>query len=246
MHTVRCGAATRVGFALAPELYCAPLKFDGRQSQIANNLRIIEALGHTPQHFEPEIFSSDADLASARETMRSAGIGESQPVAVFVTQTSVTQLKGWRAERFRAVAQYLHERYGAHILFIGTGTESEAIDRLRNGLSFPTTSVAGKTTLPGLAALMGLANVGLSLDTGPMHIGRAAGLPLAIIAPAWSPPVEWLPLNDNRFRILKNKDMEKAPDGYIIDEVSVDEAITALDDLLARFPRESVYERRRG
>ncbi|MBS1798751.1 MAG: glycosyltransferase family 9 protein [Acidobacteria bacterium] len=246
IHAVLCGATTRVGFALAPALYRAPLTFDARQSQIANNLRIIDALGHTPKHFEPEIFFSEADLASARETIRNAGIGQTQPVAIFVTQTSVTQRKGWRAERFRAVAQYLHERYGAHILFIGTEAESGAIDELRNGLPFSTTSVAGRTTLPGLTALMSLANIGLSLDTGPMHIGRAAGLPMAIIAPAWSPPLEWLPLNDDRFCILKNKDMEKAPEGYIIDEVSIEEVIAALEGLFARFPRESLYERRRG
>jgi ADP-heptose:LPS heptosyltransferase len=246
MQAVLCGAATRVGFTVAPLLYRVPMAFDNTQSQIGNNLRIIEALGHTSQHFEPELFFSDADLASARHTLQAAGIGITQPVAVFVTQTSVTQRKGWRAERFRAVAQHLHERYGAHILFVGAGAESAAIDELRASLPFPTTSVAGKTTLPGLAALMSLANVGLSLDTGPMHIGRAAGLPMAIIAPAWSPPVEWLPLNDDRFRILKKADMEKAPEGYIIDEVFVDDVIAALDDLLSRFPREFVAGKRRG
>jgi hypothetical protein len=44
-------------------------------------------------------------------------------------------------------------------------------------------------------------------------------------------------LGDDRFRILKNADMPSAPDGYIIDEVSAEEAIAALDDLLARNPR---------
>jgi ADP-heptose:LPS heptosyltransferase len=99
--------------------------------------------------------------------------------------------------------------------------------------------VAGKTTVTGLAALMSLATVGLTLDTGPLHIGRAVGLPMAIIAPAWSPAVEWLPVADDRYRILKNADMPNAPDGYIIDEVTVEEATAALDDLLARNPRVS-------
>jgi ADP-heptose:LPS heptosyltransferase len=220
-----------------PQFYRIPLSFDRSCSQIANNLHIVEALGHTSVQFEPEIHFSEADLESGKATLRDAGVGEGQMIAVFVTQTSPTQRKGWRPERFRAAALHLNHKYGAHILFVGTAAEAAAIDSLRAELPFATTSVAGKTTITGLAALMRLATVGLTLDTGPLHIGRSVGLPMAIIAPAWSPPVEWLPLGDDRFRILKNADMPSAPDGYIIDEVSAEEAIAALDDLLARNPR---------
>jgi ADP-heptose:LPS heptosyltransferase len=124
------------------------------------------------------------------------------------------------------------------VLFVGTAAESAAIDELRGGLTFRTTNVAGKTTLRQLAAIMSLCNVGLTLDTGPMHIGRAVGLPMVIIAPAWSPPVEWLPLGNEMFRILKNADMPSAPADYIIDEVSVAEVTSALDELLTRYPRQ--------
>jgi ADP-heptose:LPS heptosyltransferase len=230
-------APVRVGFTVVPELYRIPLFFDKDRSQIANNLRIIEALGHASPHFEPEIHFSEADLETAEATLKAAGVAEGQMVAVFVTQTSPTQHKSWRPERFRAAAHHLNQRYGAHILFVGTAAEAAAIDHLRMELPFATTTVAGKTTVTGLAALMSLAAVGLTLDTGPLHIGRAVGLPMAIIAPAWSPPVEWLPIADDRYRILKNADMSSAPDGYIIDEVPVEEAIAALDDLLTRNPR---------
>jgi ADP-heptose:LPS heptosyltransferase len=232
-------AATRVGFTVVPQLYRVPLTFDPTLSQIANNLRIVEALGHPVKHFEPEIVFSADDAQQAMAILHDSEVEDSQPVAVFVTQTSVTQKKGWRPERFRAAANHLHERYGAHILFVGTSAESQAIDELRSSLSFGTTSVAGKTSITGLAALMSLCSVGLTLDTGPLHIGRAAGLPMCIIAPAWSPPIEWLPVGDDRYRILKNLDMKSAPADYIIDEVSVEEAIAALDDLLAKYPRRS-------
>jgi ADP-heptose:LPS heptosyltransferase len=237
MQALLSGAAVRVGFTVVPKLYRSPLFFDKALSQIANNLRIVEALGHTPTHFEPEIFYREEDLAFARETLARAGVQSGQPVAVFVTQTSVTQRKSWRPKRFRAAAEFLISRYGAHILFVGTAAESAAIEELRASLSAPTTSVAGRTTLPQLAALMSLATVGLTLDTGPMHLGRAVGLPMVIIAPAWSPPIEWLPLSNNKFRILKNADIPvPPPSDYIIDEVSVDEVTSSLTDLLAQYP----------
>lgn len=237
LQAVLSRATNRIGFTVQPELYRVPMTFDSAKSQIANNLRIVEALGHTPSHFEPQIFFSEQDLAAAHGVLASDGVAAEQPVAVFVTQTSVTQRKGWRAERFYEAAVFLKERYGAHILFVGTSAESVAIEELRQSLPFPTTSVAGKTTLPHLAALMSLCTVGLTLDTGPLHVGRAVGLPMVVIAPAWSPPIEWLPLGNERFRILKNADMSSAPPEYIIDEVSVADVTSALDELLTRYPR---------
>ncbi len=236
LQTVLSGAATRVGFTVVPQLYRVPLSYDRSLSQIANNLRIIEALGHASQHFEPEMFFSDQDLDDARSTLACGGVKQGQPVVVFVTQTSVTQRKGWRAERFREAARFLTAKYGAHILFVGTASEAAAIDELSGALDFPTTSVAGKTSLSQLAALMTLCQAGLTLDTGPLHIGRAVGLPMVIIAPAWSPPIEWLPVGDPRFRILKNADMPLAPPDYIIDEVTVEEVKEALTDLIVCYP----------
>lgn len=241
LQAVMGGAGNRVGFAIVPELFRAALEFDREISLIANNLRIIGALGHEPVAggFEPQVFFGDQDREFARRTLLEAGVHTGQTVAVFVTQTSVTQRKSWRAERFQSAADFLHRQYGAHIVFVGTASEAASIDAIRDGLSFATTSVAGKTTLTELAALLSVCDVGLTLDTGTMHLGRAVGLPMVIIAPAWSPPVEWLPLGNPRFRILKNLDMPAATAEYVIDEVSVDEVTEALADLLGQYPKRS-------
>jgi len=231
------GGPTRVGFTFLPQFFTIPLVWDREQSQIANNLRIVEALGYTlGGPVEPRIYFSDADQMFAEHLLRESGAVEGQMVAVFVTQTSVTQRKSWRPERFRAAAQYLRDRHGAHIVFVGTAKESPSIDALREGLDFPTANLAGKTNLLQLAALLKLARVGLTLDTGTMHVGRAVGLPMVIVAPAWSPPMEWLPVDQPRYRIFKNLDMPVATPDYIIDEVSVDEVTAALEDLIGRYP----------
>lgn len=240
------GAPTRVGFTVVPELAREHLRFDPRISQIANNLRILEALGHgpallaqlnaNPSLLEPQVFPSADDVATAHLLLREQGIDESKPIAVFITQTSPTQRKSWREDRFRAVAETLRRDYAMQIVFAGTSAESPAIDALRSGLSFPTASVAGQTSLLELSAIMGLSDIALTLDTGPMHLARAMRLPMVIIAPAWSPAVEWLPLGNPRARILKNADLPEAPPDYIIDEVSVPEVEQNLRDLLQRYP----------
>ena len=66
-------------------------------------------------------------------------------------------------------------------------------------LDFPTANLAGRTTLPQLAALAAAADIGLCLDTGPMHVARAVALPMVILAAdTQAGPIEWLPLNHPR------------------------------------------------
>ena len=240
------GAPARVGFTLVPELALDHLRFDPRLSQIANNLRILELLGHgpalldqirfNPALLEPQVFPSADEYSTAHLLLREQGIDETKPLAVFITQTSPTQRKSWREDRFRAVAETLHRDYAMQIVFAGTSAESPAIEALRSGLSFSTASVAGQTSLLELSAIMGLSDVALTLDTGPMHLARAMRLPMVIIAPAWSPAIEWLPLNNPRARILKNLDLPTAPADYIIDEVTVPEVEQNLRDLLTLYP----------
>ena len=228
------GARNLVGFTLVPELFREAFTFDPGRSQIANNLQLVHALGHPCGHFEPEVFFAVEDLEYVRGLLRRFD-KPGRPLAVLVTQTSVTQRKGWRAERFVEVARMLRERHGMNLVLVGAGSEREGVARLADQIGDGARSVAGETSLPQLAALLSLCKVGVTLDTGTMHIGRAVGLPMVIIAPAWSPPLEWLPLDDARFVILKNRDMASTdvPADYVIDEVSVEEVISGLERLLA-------------
>jgi len=231
------GPSIRIGYTVAPKLFNRPLSFDYAFSQIENNLRTVRELGYPTALSEPKLFPNDEDDSRAQMLLSEAGVMDGAPIAILVTQTSVTQYKSWRAERFAAAARHLRERYGAHILFVGTAGESAAIDGIRNQLGFASASLAGSTTIGVLAAVLRKARIGITLDTGTLHIGRSVGLPMVIIAPAWSPVVEWLPVDNPRYRILKNADMPRQTQDYIIDEVSIHEVNAATDDLMATTER---------
>lgn len=230
------GATNFVGFTLLPQIFRAPLVYDKSISQIENNLRILAALGHAgPRSYEPQVFFSAEDSDYARRLL-SRFKASDRPFAVLVTQTSVTQRKGWRVERFVAAAAHLITKHGMNIVLLGAASERSAVDQIVHAIGEHACNVAGETSITQLAALLSLASVGLSLDTGILHIGRAVRLPMVVIAPAWSPPVEWLPVENPRYIILKNLDLATCPPEYIIDEVEVPEVTAALDHLLATYP----------
>jgi ADP-heptose:LPS heptosyltransferase len=130
----------------------------------------------------------------------------------------------------------LIHRHGCRVVLVGSASEAEAIENIRLGIGGDCISLAGRTSITVLTAVLASADVALTLDTGILHIARAIELPACIIAPAWSPVEEWLPLGDSRFHILKNQDLPEAPADYIIDEVSEADVRTSMDKLLTDFP----------
>jgi ADP-heptose:LPS heptosyltransferase len=97
-------------------------------------------------------------------------------------------------------------------------------------------SLAGRTRVTELAAVLALSDWVVSLDTGTMHVGRAVGVPMVVIGPSWQRPTEWMPLGVEHVRILRGKDREDVPPGYKLDEVGAGDVIAALEELVGVYP----------
>lgn len=230
------GKALRVGHTLLPPLYHRAAEVDPSRSMLENNLRVLELLGYPYRHYEPRMFFSEDDLAAARALLSRGGLDGGRMVAMFITQPSGTQPTGWRDERFAAVADHMVRRMGARIVFTGTSGQADAIERIRSRMTGESVSLAGMTSVPVLAALLCLSDVAVTLDTGAMHLGRAVGLPMAVIAPAWQRAIEWLPLGHDRIEILRGPDIPAPPPDYAMDEVGIERVEQALDRLMASYP----------
>lgn len=88
--------------------------------------------------------------------------------------------RNWRAERYAAIADYAHERFGATILLTGGNTElersyGEEISRLA---ACPVRNLIGRSTLKQLLCLIERATVVLCPDSGPAHMATAVGTPV--------------------------------------------------------------------
>ena len=230
------GPAIRLGYTEAPELYDVLLRPDREQSLIANNLRVVERLGYQKEAAEPRVSFGPEDLEKANRLLDQGGGDDGRPRVVFITQTSPTQRKSWPRERFVSVVSHALKVLGAKAIFVGTANESREIDLIRAGARGDSVNLAGQTTITQLAALLSLCDYAVSLDTGNMHIGRSVGLPMVILAPAWQPVIEWLPLGFDEYRIFKGEDIPQATPDYVINEIGVDEVVASLDDLFARYP----------
>jgi ADP-heptose:LPS heptosyltransferase len=156
-----------------------------------------------------------------------------------VTQISGGQRTGWHIERFVQVIRAAALERHCAVVFVGTLAEAHAIDAIREAAGDIGTSFAGKTTVSQLAAVLALSDFAVTLDTGTMHVGRAAGLPMVVLGPSWQKPLEWMPLGVENVRILRGEDRPDIPEGYQLDEISAESVLAALDELMQLYPADS-------
>jgi ADP-heptose:LPS heptosyltransferase len=245
-------SALQVGYTLAPELYDATLQPNAGISVLANNLRVLDLFAGGTIAIEPKVFFPEYSLAALDALLSKSRRADVAMLVVFVTQTSGGQPTRWYDDRFAAVADYLSARHGAQIAFAGTASQSAGIDQIRAAMSRQSVNLAGETDLPTLSALLCTADLVVTLDTGTMHVARAAGVPMVIIASAWQPAHEWLPLGVARCRILRrNVTSCSGCRNFVcttracMDEITAEDAIMAAESLLASFPPSAAERQRR-
>lgn len=229
------GSGWRGGYTQAGRLYQRPLECQAHLSQIDNNLRLATLAGCSSDHVEPRVFFSPADRAAMAALVKQAN-PEGRPLVVMVTQNSGGQRTGWHDERFARVVCHAHHDLGCAIVYVGTAGDAEAVERIRGEAGGIGTSLAGKTSVTELAALLAMSDAAVSLDTGTMHVGRAVGVPMVVIGPSWQRPLEWLPMGLAQARVLRGADRPDVPENYRLDEVEAAAVIEALDDLLKSYP----------
>lgn len=220
--------APTAGFADAPPLYDTHLEYDTKLSLIDNNLRLVSLLSAPHEHREPQVWFTQQELKRAYELLEPA----TSPRAAFVVQGSGGQRTGWHDDRFAAVIRHV-EAAGFSPVFLGTAADAGGIDRIRQARGL---SLAGCTSVPELAAVLCLCDVLISLDTGTMHVGRAAGLPMVVLGPSWQQPLEWLPIGRPNVRILRGPDRSSVPADYKLDEIDTAAVTAAFDDLTRAYP----------
>jgi lipopolysaccharide heptosyltransferase I len=176
------GAPRRVGLSTAREgavwFYtdAVPTGDFERIHAVDRYWRIAEALGagHGPKEFrvplpEPARRWAAEALAGCPRPWLMLGVG-----ARWVT-------KRWLPAHFAELTRRVQRQVGATAVFVGGKDETPLAQAVADQLDGPRCDLTGRTTLPQLAAVLALADVMLSNDTGPLHLAAALGRP--VVAP---------------------------------------------------------------
>ncbi len=154
-------------------------------------LRVAALLGAKADISPLQVHLAPGDLLAVEPLL--AGLRPEPLVAIHPGSGGYSRARRWEPGRWAVVADELVRRYRAQIVLVGTPADGAA--DVQACMAAPSLNLAGKTTLPQLAALLARCDLFLGADSGVMHVAAAVGAPIvALFGPsnalAWGP---WTP-----------------------------------------------------
>lgn len=149
-------------------------------------LETLEKTGIAVSVREPKIVLTEQEVREARSLMRAAGVRDPSRTTVLAPGARWKN-KEWMPEGFAAVASDLSRRNGLQPVVIGNDDDLPAVEHVLKLSGDGAVSLAGRTGLRQLAAVLSLAAVFVGNDSGPGHLAAAVGTPTVTI---FGPTVE--------------------------------------------------------
>ncbi len=121
------------------------------------------------------------------------------------------EAKNWAPERFAELGRHLQDEFGATIFLCGGAKDHATCDRIADALDDDRCSnLAGSTGLIELGGLLAEMDLVVTVDSGPMHMASALGVPVLAIFGA-TDPRRTGPFGPQH-RVAMAPDLAEAPD----------------------------------
>lgn len=213
-------------------------------------LRLLEPIGIQTEDIKKYLFYSAEADEKAQKYLSAGGIKIGSDFIAGIAPAAGNKIKQWAPEKFAKIARYLIEKYNAKVVIVADESGREVTGKMLESL-IDTRNVINSTgafNIEELKALVSKLNLFISVDTGPIYIAEAFGIPTVDITgpidEKEQPPVGKL------HRIVKLENRVK-PELYVmnarmydereakrqIDEITVEMAIKALDGLMAEISK---------
>jgi ADP-heptose:LPS heptosyltransferase len=173
--------------------------------EVFRHVRLMAFLGIAPQGYQLDFNLTQAERYEARSLLHGVGADPNHFICLHAGGISGRR---WPERQFAAVADSLADA-GYSVVLTGTAGEQAIVDAVGAAMTRPSVSIAGKTSLRQLAAVLAEASLLVSNDTGVAHLAVACQTPSVVVFTS-ADPAEWGPLDRGRHRVV----LENAKDCY--------------------------------
>lgn len=217
-----------------------------RQHVMDSLFGFTEALG-----FQERVLRWDIPVPAEAQAYARERIPDGRPTLI-ISPCANPRFRNWRSwqpEYYAALADHAASKHGMQVLVTGGRSEIEKAygERITALSKSKVTDLVGQTSLKQLMALLGRATALVSPDSGPVHMGTAAGTPVIGLY-ATTNPDRAGPYLSQRWRVDRYPDAlqqfdgltpETAPwgtrvrDPKAMDCIKVEDVTGKLDELMA-------------
>jgi ADP-heptose:LPS heptosyltransferase len=187
------------------------LEYKQRDSKPRHNLEILKFLGIKDFSDKKEMFTSAESEQKANKFLEINNL-KKEELLIGISVTAGNKIKEWEAIKFSQLADWLIEKLGAKIIFVGAQDDIVRLGKVVDEMKHKSILTTG-FKLEELAALFKKFKLFISVDTGPLYIAHAVGTPVVDIVGPVDPGVQ--PPQDEISEIVK-KDIYCFPCCFII------------------------------
>lgn len=152
----------------------------GARHEVQRQLDLVAALGATSTETGLSLSVPEERMPDARDALHAAGIDPDAPWLVMHPGASEARRR-YPAEGFAMAAREIHSRLGSQVVVTGNADEAALAESIAESAGPGTCSVAGKLDMSAFIALVSLAPLVVSNNTGPVHIAAATGTPVVVL-----------------------------------------------------------------
>lgn len=147
----------------------------------------------TPADRVPSLYVDPQARQEIERLLAQEGVQPGKPLVACHVSSNNGHSKRWPIPYWATLIDRLGREEGAQVVLTGASNDLPLIERVTQRMQERALNLAGKTSLPQLAALLQHADLLISGDSGPVHIAAAVGTPLIAIHgptdPAMTGPV---------------------------------------------------------
>lgn len=152
-------------------------------SALRHYLGLLNFLGIKEYSEEKELFILPEEERVAEDFLNKNNL-KKEDLLVGMSVTSEVAFRQWDLKKFAALADMLVEKLGAKIIFIGAQSDFAKNEQVREMMKNNSINSAGCFKLRDFPAFMKNLKLFISMDTGPIYIANALGVPVVDIVGA--------------------------------------------------------------
>lgn len=143
--------------------------------------RLLEPLGIPPSSTKPRLYLGASDLQFSESMLTLYKVPKGANIIGINPGAAYGSAKCWPPERFKEVTKKLAQDERNYIFYFGDNSSKQMIEGILEEVPGNVISLAGKTSLRELIAMIGRCSALLTNDSGPMHIASALDVPLVAL-----------------------------------------------------------------
>ncbi len=162
-------------------------KFSESMHQTHEYLRLAAAMEADPGPLPPKLFVTPEEVEAIKREFRLEDTTYQHPFFGINAGAEYGPAKRWPIQRFISAALEIRSRVACNWIIFGGPADKPIAEQLEQGIDSAVYNLAGRTSLRELMAALKLCRVFLTIDTGPMHMAAALGVPVVAIFGSTSP-----------------------------------------------------------